>query len=84
MKDFIDGFRLLNSEIGNDQQVSDKKYNVYTCFRLLNSEIGNDHFKGNDTIRLSWIGFRLLNSEIGNDHWRKFKWITKKNRFSSP
>ena len=39
-------FRLLNSEIGNDQKNSIgsiRKYNV--GFRLLNSEIGNDQLQ---------------------------------------
>ena len=41
---FFDGFRLLNSEIGNDLN-RDEKYKEFLgfCFRLLNSEIGNDH-----------------------------------------
>ena len=38
-----EGFRLLNSEIGNDREmvgVSEARWR--SCFRLLNSEIGND------------------------------------------
>ena len=37
-------FRLLNSEIGNDQrkEVTQMK-KLRLSFRLLNSEIGNDH-----------------------------------------
>ena len=38
-------FRLLNSEIGNDQEVNFIMENVKSGFRLLNSEIGNDHKK---------------------------------------
>ena len=37
-------FRLLNSEIGNDQKEKEFKSNRLS-FRLLNSEIGNDHKK---------------------------------------
>ena len=37
------GFRLLNSEIGNDlKQKELKKEVINMSFRLLNSEIGND------------------------------------------
>ena len=42
-KMFHDGFRLLNSEIGNDH--SETFFIIKTSqqgFRLLNSEIGND------------------------------------------
>ena len=36
-------FRLLNSEIGNDQDLYQKScLKLPFCFRLLNSEIGND------------------------------------------
>ena len=43
MKKLTKRFRLLNSEIGNDQETlnSMRKY-ADVCFRLLNSEIGND------------------------------------------
>ena len=61
------GFRLLNSEIGNDQ----KRHNLgqsarHVGFRLLNSEIGNDPFTANLPL-YDTLCFRLLNSEIGND-----------------
>ena len=36
------GFRLLNSEIGNDPQRNAQKAQSFVGFRLLNSEIGND------------------------------------------
>ena len=37
------GFRLLNSEIGNDQERKlSERMDVSNSFRLLNSEIGND------------------------------------------
>ena len=37
------GFRLLNSEIGNDPKtVSEHYFDDERRFRLLNSEIGND------------------------------------------
>ena len=43
MKEHSIGFRLLNSEIGNDQNFPNSyKYEAYSSFRLLNSEIGND------------------------------------------
>ena len=61
------GFRLLNSEIGNDQKgLFSMNVNEQFCFRLLNSEIGNDLMT---KITLSEVlaCFRLLNSEIGND-----------------
>ena len=35
-------FRLLNSEIGNDQLAIENGEFRSFCFRLLNSEIGND------------------------------------------
>ena len=35
-------FRLLNSEIGNDQKKLVNLSKKIKCFRLLNSEIGND------------------------------------------
>ena len=35
-------FRLLNSEIGNDQTKTKHLISAKKCFRLLNSEIGND------------------------------------------
>ena len=35
-------FRLLNSEIGNDQDMADYLAGRKKSFRLLNSEIGND------------------------------------------
>ena len=35
-------FRLLNSEIGNDQLIDKSKEKEIDRFRLLNSEIGND------------------------------------------
>ena len=38
----FDGFRLLNSEIGNDQMNIKTIETIFTRFRLLNSEIGND------------------------------------------
>ena len=39
-----EGFRLLNSEIGNDQNHDFQlTYLAKNGFRLLNSEIGNDH-----------------------------------------
>ena len=60
-------FRLLNSEIGNDQAI--EKYcnsNKLFSFRLLNSEIGNDLEHIVNDFRI-WLSFRLLNSEIGND-----------------
>ena len=49
-------FRLLNSEIGNDQkEVINMKLNE-ECFRLLNSEIGNDHDIEKDMlIELAWF-----------------------------
>ena len=37
-----DSFRLLNSEIGNDLQLCQKRIVRRLSFRLLNSEIGND------------------------------------------
>ena len=36
------GFRLLNSEIGNDPRNGATCFCLPTSFRLLNSEIGND------------------------------------------
>ncbi len=37
------GFRLLNSEIGNDHESYFRIcVKINCCFRLLNSEIGND------------------------------------------
>ena len=36
------GFRLLNSEIGNDQMPKMTRKDIKRSFRLLNSEIGND------------------------------------------
>ena len=36
------GFRLLNSEIGNDPFTANLPLYDTLCFRLLNSEIGND------------------------------------------
>ena len=42
------GFRLLNSEIGNDQSSGRNWWNSDTRFRLLNSEIGNDP-------RITWM-----------------------------
>ncbi len=36
------GFRLLNSEIGNDRKSKGDNKNGISSFRLLNSEIGND------------------------------------------
>ena len=36
------GFRLLNSEIGNDRQFEKTVRSFAFRFRLLNSEIGND------------------------------------------
>ena len=42
-KNLILCFRLLNSEIGNDQNLGEYFESMaYECFRLLNSEIGND------------------------------------------
>ena len=39
----MESFRLLNSEIGNDQSKEEIKMKKLTKgFRLLNSEIGND------------------------------------------
>ena len=38
-------FRLLNSEIGNDQIFRFRFVVEVQCFRLLNSEIGNDQLK---------------------------------------
>ena len=38
----IYGFRLLNSEIGNDLSMKKLFQNRIKGFRLLNSEIGND------------------------------------------
>ena len=35
-------FRLLNSEIGNDQKSMEMIKKAFRGFRLLNSEIGND------------------------------------------
>ena len=60
-------FRLLNSEIGNDQIPRVKMARINKNFRLLNSEIGNDQGKKSKHI-LTQMNFRLLNSEIGNDH----------------
>ena len=59
-------FRLLNSEIGNDQQTISDYGRKCKSFRLLNSEIGNDpkYFK---FLLRQHLSFRLLNSEIGND-----------------
>ena len=45
-------FRLLNSEIGNDQKKNQKKENCQKGFRLLNSEIGNDRIKYQNGIRM--------------------------------
>ena len=39
------GFRLLNSEIGNDPGRNNHLVFDRSCFRLLNSEIGNDQGK---------------------------------------
>ena len=59
-------FRLLNSEIGNDQFALKLFIFVLLCFRLLNSEIGNDPMNDfNEYVVVKC--FRLLNSEIGND-----------------
>ncbi len=38
-------FRLLNSEIGNDQKSMEMIKKAFRGFRLLNSEIGNDQKK---------------------------------------
>ena len=62
----IDGFRLLNSEIGNDQIRKKNGGKSYESFRLLNSEIGNDLSAKSTQFRAVYC-FRLLNSEIGND-----------------
>ena len=47
------GFRLLNSEIGNDH-VEDFNNDIeeLDSFRLLNSEIGNDPIKYQNGIRM--------------------------------
>ena len=60
-------FRLLNSEIGNDQKSMEMIKKAFRGFRLLNSEIGNDLAILSDC-RVIDFSFRLLNSEIGNDH----------------
>ena len=59
-------FRLLNSEIGNDQKSMEMIKKAFRGFRLLNSEIGNDLAILSDC-RVIDFSFRLLNSEIGND-----------------
>ena len=41
-KEPVVGFRLLNSEIGNDRRRTHEASFRQRCFRLLNSEIGND------------------------------------------
>ena len=61
------GFRLLNSEIGNDLLSILSRLFRRTCFRLLNSEIGNDPKKFCFMAKKELFSFRLLNSEIGND-----------------
>ena len=63
------GFRLLNSEIGNDLSLYAVLIVRKRCFRLLNSEIGNDQKLASHS-RERRLGFRLLNSEIGNDHFQ--------------
>ena len=83
-KNNIRRFRLLNSEIGNDQKrPTISNASERTCFRLLNSEIGNDL-----VIIVSLIlnvgSFRLLNSEIGNDHKAFKKELNTSYEFSSP
>ena len=42
------GFRLLHSEIGNDQSTSQKTITQEIGFRLLHSEIGNDPGRQHD------------------------------------
>ena len=46
------GFRLLNSEIGNDLLKDIVDISTVTRFRLLNSEIGNDPIKYQNGIRM--------------------------------
>ena len=65
--DKIESFRLLNSEIGNDQPIIINERNRQKSFRLLNSEIGNDPKMESKKLKELRISFRLLNSEIGND-----------------
>ena len=61
-------FRLLNSEIGNDQKSMEMIKKAFRGFRLLNSEIGNDLNEEIEIEDIEEFCFRLLNSEIGNDH----------------
>ena len=77
------GFRLLNSEIGNDLTLGTKTLLGTVCFRLLNSEIGNDH-KNWEHVSYKTIRFRLLNSEIGNDLSHHRQTFSIRNKFSSP
>ena len=50
------GFRLLNSEIGNDQIRAERFISRLSCgFRLLNSEIGNDLVAGK--LNVPWSRF---------------------------
>ena len=77
-------FRLLNSEIGNDQTEENKnEVSRRIGFRLLNSEIGNDR-EDYRIISLNNYCFRLLNSEIGNDHGKNNQLLRYYQRFSSP
>ena len=46
------GFRLLNSEIGNDRTQFVAIYLKGKCFRLLNSEIGNDQAFENTSVSI--------------------------------
>ena len=78
------GFRLLNSEIGNDRMLNLNELKAERIrFRLLNSEIGNDLAILSDC-RVIDFSFRLLNSEIGNDQKQQTRSITFKAKFSSP
>ena len=80
----LDGFRLLNSEIGNDQEyVEMLKRESKECFRLLNSEIGNDQVLF-VKLSLKKSSFRLLNSEIGNDQSFENTEVLIDVKFSSP
>ena len=69
-------FRLLNSEIGNDQQTISDYGRKCKSFRLLNSEIGND-LSTKSFISNTAKSFRLLNSEIGNDRGTKNERVSK-------
>ena len=77
------GFRLLNSEIGNDLKNVTKSRRNALSFRLLNSEIGND-LATDESIKATKACFRLLNSEIGNDLPKNSNTGSHRRWFSSP